>query len=292
MKALILFFNLIFISLVAQSQSDLIFHSTVEEETINNFITNGEEETTHLQLIADANLTFDQLTAHDELVQKWVEYFREKKVKMRSDRQFISHLFYKVHRKLLKNYVPFTTFNQTLSNGDYDCLSGTTLYATLLSQLNIPFEVIETNYHIYIKVQVEDNQIVLLESTDPLAGFIENSDEIADRLEEYKAGNSQTASASGEYTYQVSTNKAIDLVDLVGLQYYNTAVNAFNSGQLSEAIVLFQKAGIFYNSPRFKEFGYVLAHALIADENMSTSNKRLYLKRIPLVDAEAVVSAF
>jgi len=277
----------------SQDTSDkLYYHSTLEEVTIKSFIEKGVVQNPELQLIADKRFNEDYQEQHEVLLTEWIEGLKEKKEKYNNDQRLIAHMFYKVHRKLLKNYSPFSSLHHTLENGNYDCLSGTTLYAILLSALDYDFEVIETNYHIYLNVHLDEEQTILLESTDPLNGYIDSQTEIKERLSEYQKGNSRQETSEGVYTFKTRMNHSIDLIGLAGLQYYNIAVNAFNSGSVKEAIYAYEKAGIFYNSPRYEEFGLILAQALLSDRSIKENIKRDFLVRIPVMNEESVVSAY
>jgi len=281
-----LFFILFFTSVLttfAQEKLELHFHSELEEKFITQYESDERENLFSLYLIADESLSEDNLFTNKALVADWVIHFEKKKRKYRNDKSFLSHVFYKIHRKILKNYKQYSTFNETLLNSDYDCLSATTLYASLLSGLDFDFKIIETNYHIYLNVAVDNGDFVLLESTDPINGFIESEKEINERLTAYVKANSATTSSEGEYAFKESIHSSIEPDELVGLQYYNASIKAFNDGDLYTATTLLEKGVIFYHSSRFEELGMVIAQTLLADDTMNNDIKKSLLAKIPFI---------
>lgn len=289
----IFFYLILFIPtvVVAQQNTDeLIFHSQLEEELLSAYVVE-KSSTFDLQLISDATIDEQTIAQHSDLVKKWVDEFKSKQAKSKHEKQFLEQLFYKVHRKVLKNYTPFTSLNTTLTNGNYDCLSGTTLYAILFNGLGVDFDIIETNYHIYLRVFLSDEKVILIESTDPINGFIDNPVEIKERLAKYVGDNSRSQEMKDEYIYKANLHNNLGLESLPGLHYYNEAVEAFNATNIEDAVALLQKAELFYNSERINEFGYVLAQTLLNDGDMPMESKRAYLSRISVVkDSGELVS--
>ena len=126
-------------------------------------------------------------------------------------------------------------------------------------------------------------KVLLLESTDPINGFIDNQEEIERRLAEYVSDNIREKTLDGEYVFDANLNGQLDFANLPGLHYYNEAVESFNNSNLQDAIVLLQKAELFYHSERVKEFGSVLANALLSSDNIKRDEKRAFLSRISVV---------
>lgn len=276
------------IAVFSQSASDrLVYHSDVEKAYITNYLAQKQINAFELQLIADSTLTASKVNEHKAFFSDVAAYFRNKQLKAKDQERFLSTLFYKVHRKYLKNYQPFTSFHTTLSTGDYDCLSGTTFYALLLNRLDINFSIIEMNYHIYIKIKTDSGDEILIESTDPLNGFITNQKEIDTRLAVFNK-EAEQPSQENEYKYNVRLHEEIDMRALSGLHYYNEAVENFNNQQFDRSVFLLEKARLFYFSPRLNEFSHLLAQALLSDEKIEIEKKRGYLSRIALNRNEVV----
>ena len=67
----------------------------------------------------------------------------------KSDVDFLKVVFGKVHNKFLKHYEDYVSFNDLISRGGYNCLTGTAVYALVLDHFGFDYKVIETNYHIF-----------------------------------------------------------------------------------------------------------------------------------------------
>ena len=268
---------LITISANLFGQNALNFHSDYEKKVLTDFINNTDiPSTLELQLIVDRNINeFEAKNALNNY-NSLLTTLKSKKETTKSEATFLSWMFYKVHRKALKNYNQYVTLAETLNNGNYDCLTATSLYAQLLTDLGFKPEVIETTYHIYLKV-FSNGQPILFESTDPINGFIVGEREIAERTREYAQ---EENNLSNYYSFNNKFNESLELIKLTGLQYFNIAVFAYNSKHLIETVDLLEKASIFYQSDRITEFGIVLANAISNDSEISSEEKNQSLHRV------------
>lgn len=270
---------------VVQSQhipaTSLNFHSVLEEDAIKEFLDKKQVDMFALQLISTSDLSESELTDYNARLDEFVEKLSEKKQKYQDDEKFLSYIFYKVNQKFLKRYRAFTSPGTLFKTGEYDCLSGTTLYALILNKLDIEHDIVETNHHIYLRIQ-SAGKVFLMESTDPMYGFIADQKEVAERL------NSLDSNTPGEnivtdkevYVFENRVNESIDMYDLVGLHYYNAAVNSYNQEDISASINNLEKAVIFYFSPRISEFGMLVAKTLLQVDQIEDEAKRDYLNRI------------
>ena len=108
-----------------------------------------------------------------------------KQTQYRSEMGFLKHLFYTVHRKMLGDYVQYSSFQQIFEkHGYYDCVTASILYAIILDELNIQYEVRETDYHVYL-LAIADDQEVFFETTDPMYGFVADPEEVMYRKNFY-----------------------------------------------------------------------------------------------------------
>jgi hypothetical protein len=214
-----------------------------------------------------------------EKVLKFIHTLFEKKDHFSSDTDFLQHVFQQTHQRVLKHYQVNTSFDAMLKNGSYNCLTATAFYAILLDQFGYDFNIVETNYHIFILANV-DGQQVLLESTDPLNGFIRNADDIANRINEYKSGG-VTASSSKKiyYQYQEAVFNTISKGQLRGLIHYNLSVDAYNEKDLQKSTEHFVSAYTLYPSSRLEEFSQILQLTIVKSK-LDKQQQRLLLSRI------------
>lgn len=191
-----------------------------------------------------------EVTQFNEKFQITITEFANKKSNWNNDKKLLNHVFYKIHRNYLKEYKPLQSFNSLLKSGEYGCLTGTALYAIILEGLGYDYEIIETNNHVYLIIEKE-NQRFLFESTDPINGFYDDEKEIATIL---LSNQSQIGKNESSFNFNLDIKNQIGLEELIGLQYYNIAVNSYNQGALMEAFAAINSAAIYYPNERLKVF--------------------------------------
>ena len=217
-------------------------------------------------------------SVNTEKVLRFVDALSGKRDNFLNDTEFLRHVFHQTHRRFLKHFQTNANFNQLLQSGTYNCLTATALYAILLDHLTFDFKVIETNYHIFILADVNGAQ-VLLETTDPLKGFVENPGEITTRISKYKSGE-VTASSSKRvyYQYQQEVFNTISKNQLRGLLHYNLSVDAYNEKNLSASVDHFVSAFILYPSSRLEEFSQIVQLTIVKSDLDQQAQKTLLTK--------------
>jgi hypothetical protein len=193
--------------------------------------------------------------------------------------QFLRHVFAKTHQRYLKTYSNYAAFDELSKTGNYNCLTGTALYALLLTHLGYDFKIIETNYHIFLVVNTAEGK-VLFEATDPVKGFIANGAAIEKRINRYKQDQFvQKESGKNYYLYSFKLFNEVSLDEMLGLLYYNEAIEAFNNHELPKAVMNLDKAIVLYNSPRITEFSKIILLSLM-ESKLETSIKENCVRKI------------
>jgi hypothetical protein len=221
-------------------------------------------------------------TAIDEMpvaIGHFINHLERKKYRYKSEIDFWRYTYYKVHRKFLKHYQSHSTLTDLLENGYYDCLSGTALYAFIFEQLGADYQIIETPYHVFLELHT-GGEIILIESTSPLDGFVTDQMEI-NKLKEAYLNNFDTGEWTNKsyYKYQQSFNNRISLKQLAGLQLFNRAVEAYNNRDLQTALKLQEDALRLYASSRVKEMMAVMLNTLEHDSSLDPFLKQYYLSK-------------
>lgn len=186
----------------------------------------------------------------------------EGKRRTQSEKAFINNLFIKTHQRFLKEYREYTSFSGLLDNGTYNCLTATALYALLLNRFDIDFRIVETNYHIFLLVQTGAGD-VLLETTDPVNGFVDAKEAIDKRIAAYRDTNVQQRKDRQYHSFSFDAFHEVSLDQMLGLLYYNQAVKAFNHQQLVTTVSLLDKAYALYPSPRMDEFSRIVLLSVV-----------------------------
>ena len=172
----------------------------------------------------------------------------KKQKQYKNERDFVEHLYYFTHRKILKKYDQYASLSATLATGAYDCLTATAVYSILLTELSIPHAVVETNYHIYILVYPDSDGEILLETTDPAYGFITEASKIQHLKSVYKLANDEQEIGQAELSLNIE--RRLQDKELIGLLYYNQSVNELNQGNWHLAEDLAKRAIVYYPNIR------------------------------------------
>ena len=191
-----------------------------------------------------------EINQHLTELNAFVINMRRKQEKYRSERRFLSYFFYKVHRQFLKRYQSHTTMYELLEEGNYDCVTGSALYALLLDALDIPYRVHEFPYHVYLTATTSNQDTIMIESTDPQYGLVTDADEQAERYRHY----SRVTDTEAYYQYDFTIQERIGLTELAGLSYFNEAVEHYNNQEFQQATQLLRQANRWYRSPRTEAF--------------------------------------
>jgi hypothetical protein len=225
----------------------------------------------------------------------FVDKLTAKKDGFKNDKAFLNYLFTKTHQRFLRNYKEYTSFNELLDKGYYNCLTGTALYAILLNHFELPYRIIETNYHIFLMVETSAGE-VLLETTDPATGFTDSKSEIEKRIHVYRRNEIQNANTNKRYyRYSFDLYNDVNLDEMLGLLYYNQAIKAYNNHQWVNSIAYLEKASSRYQSPRLEEFSRIILLSL-AESKLDPSLKENYIRKLQTVrkyklDVQANASA-
>ena len=167
-------------------------------------------------------------------------------------------IFQKTHQRLLKDYTQHSSFADLLKEGAYDCVSGSAALGLLLDRYGFQYEVVETDYHVFIQVYL-DGKTVILESTLPVGGMITSPTAVSNYLAAYinegipVARNINEGLAGTRVDASDNTIfRKVNLSELAGLQHYNEAIVSFNGQDYKQALVQLTKALSLYPSERIE----------------------------------------
>lgn len=226
----------------------------------------------------------------DKTFTDFVQRLKSKRASFRDDKAFVHHIFQKTHQKFLRNFTQYATFRELFYGGNYNCLTGTAIYALMLDHFQVEYRIIETNYHIFVLVDTEKGK-VLLEATDPVKGFIDDSQEIEKRIQDYKRNDIQEAGIDKKYyRYTFELYSEVKLEQLLGLLHYNIAIAKYNDQEFQAAIAHLDQALELYDSPRIEEFSRIITLSVV-ESSLSTSVKEFYIKKLQSIRKKHVMMA-
>ncbi|MFL0682460.1 MAG: hypothetical protein ACK4SF_03335 [Algoriphagus aquaeductus] len=248
-------------------QDYLFFGSEIEKEIWNS------EQKNPYQLFKAVNALPD---LPDEKWDILVKELDQKAGKEKDQLSLLRTIFQKTHQRLLRKYEQHSSFNAMLSEGKFDCVSGSAALGLLLDRYGYDFDVVETDYHVFIQVRL-DEKTIILESTLPVGGMITLPSEVDKYLSAYLPQKDAKATSFNQRLAGQAIDiregtifRKVNLTELAGLQYYNDAIVHFNTQQYGQAVQQLSKAYLLYPSDRieglrelsidlaYKTFGYDL----------------------------------
>jgi len=162
------------------------------------------------------------------------------------NRRNLQHLSNHLYKHYLLEYAENAAFQQIFEDGQYDCLTGTLLFAYVLNGAGFEVEIWETNVHVYLKVVLQGEEEVLIESTDRINGVIVSPAMVSDKLAAYRFDSR----AANKGYYKENIYRKIEVSELLGLLYYNRAVKAYHLHAFQQSAALLAKSFKFYESER------------------------------------------
>ena len=240
----------------------------------------GQEESKCTTTLLNSFLSVDQTTDYSAAsFDVFLKKLEKKQDVLKPGSDFIQYLFAKTHQTFLKKYEAYASMSDVFKTGSYNCLTGTIIYALLLDHFQIPHQVIETNYHIFILAETKGGAI-LLEATDPLNGLVTKAQEIESRMRTYKSNRTIPSSSKMHY-YQFNTEmfNPVSMKELRGLLFYNKAINAYNQQNLEQSIQYLKEAHTQYASSKIDEFLQILLLTL-QESNLENQLRTEYIKTV------------
>ena len=209
-------------------------------------------------------------------IDKLILQLEKKERSEQNDLRFLRTIFYKTHRKILRSYSPMASMDETIENGTYGCLTGTVVYALLLSHFNFNYEIVELPNHVFLKVKLAD-QNVYFESTLANDGFITNENHFKFKRTSSSNHNTnwlQVISEKTQMVEQAKPFKIIDLKELRGLQHFNEAVKLYKvkayQESISHAIIAFYQ----YPTEKNEMLTRFVLNRILTDHKLDDLEKR------------------
>lgn len=262
------------------SIDQLTFHSALEEQFFRGEIDDPvaglvminplyTEESLN-ELRAELRLLFDEIV---------------RKSNKRSVKKTAKYVFQTVHDDYFSSYHDLVMFDEIFSKGVYNCVSATALYGLVFGHLNIPFEVLSTENHVFMILTPPDGMI-LIESTDPVDGYNKDFEaQQAKLLKEYK--KHKLVDKEGRLTTSLGEeNWTIEFNDLIGLQYYNKSIELYNEGDVMSALRYANKSYFLSSDPSYTiDYLNLLNRVAISNNELSLLERADCILQVALIDS-------
>lgn len=199
----------------------------------------------------------------------------QEKTKDKQEKKKIKIIHEYVHELFFGTYKLNNSFTEVFQWGNFNCVSGSAIFALILSKMDIPYQIIEAPSHVFL-IAYPKTEKILLESTMPEQGSYKFNKSIIEKYvadlyasklisrEEFE--NNSSSVLFDKYYFSPG---AIKLKDLAGIQYNNYALYALDDKKENDALVNIKKA--YYLNP-CERSRYLLKNLLF-----NTLNKNEYL---------------
>ncbi|HEX8516757.1 MAG TPA: hypothetical protein VF868_11195 [Bacteroidia bacterium] len=273
--------------------SELQYTSDFEKKHFQDFLASGKPDLLALAISLNENSTeFEYQKVRKGIDQIYLE--SDKKIKGESDvSKKVKYLFEKIHKNMFRKYDLQAHFEKIFTDGTYNCVTGSMLYGFVFEHYGIPFKIMEKPKHVYLIADPADKKI-LVESTDPGSGYFLPNEKYKKQYVDYLVKNKLVSKSElDEQGYDQLFEKSfyadekINFQQLVGLQYYNSAVEYFNAKDFKNTLSQIQKAYVLYPCERIKFILESCYPILLQDKDFSDlRDVDLYVKYFNLSKEE------
>ena len=210
---------------------------------------------THLErlMALGTDASEEQTLAVKKELDAFMSEIRSSNVMRLSEAKLIKELHEKVHNRFLKRYKYVSPFNEIFKTGQYNCVSATALFALVLEELDIPYNIQEQPTHVYIMAYPDTKVISVEMTTLREVNYLPARKDVSKAvrtLVEFGLSTPEKIRQQGEfqvYNAFFNTNSVVDLKQLAGIQYFNEALVAVNENNLIEAFNQISKAEKWYD---------------------------------------------
>lgn len=233
--------------------NELQFFSPFEKKSIENFL-NGSEPDYYSLFMASGNLlTEAAIIQNRDRLTNYIKGLQHEKFNSKKNDKKARFIYEDVHQKFLQKYELINKFEDIFFNGSYNCVSASALYGILFEKAGIPYIIKEKPTHVYLVAYPETDQI-MIETTSPVGGVFAISAAFKQNyikvLKDQKIiGNKEAVSHGTDALfdkYYFSDQEDISLLNLVGIQYMNDAIQKMEEKNYEGAIAQLEKAYLFY----------------------------------------------
>lgn len=184
-------------------------------------------------------------------------------------------------KKYLENYYLYAFFPELLTEGHFNCVTGTALFAIIFDELEIPYSIVEVPQHVYL-VAYPDSYKIGVESTSEKNGvyvwtehtkieavsFLISIDKVTQEEVRLKGIDLIIE----EYFY---TNEELDFDGIVALHLINRSLYLSDKKKYKDALACLKRARQLYQSPTLD-----MIEGSVLSELMSTTE----IENIDMVD--------
>lgn len=241
---------------------DLKFQNEFEKEAISSFQTDSNYLA--VLLASSGRGTDSRLKSSSQRLKDIYLGLEPEKLKRKSAKKQIKKIFKSVHDEMLQRYKLENQFIEVFETGRYNCVSATAIYALLLEDFDIQYSITQEPEHVYLTAHIDGNTIIM-EGTDPQTGYVAITDKFVEAqvnslIDRKLITEDELISPDAETILdELFPSNSISLAQLLGVQYHNNMVYAYESQKFDEAFDNALKACYFFDHETFQNSLYLSA---------------------------------
>ena len=293
MKRVVFFlFNFVFVFTAAFSSDnetdlsitvdDIDFNNQEEKNTIEDILSDRYDSKLLLKLIWASEGDFSDQNYGEFIggLDQTVSKIRSDKFDRKKPEKRMKLVYNTVHEKYFKKYDYNPGFEGLPEYGIYNCVTASFVYAMILEELGVSYEIRQTPNHVYL-ISYPNSASVILESTDPSSGYIQYN-------QDYKRGfvkNLMEAKIISDEEFNMNStddlfeehffsDEVISLKELTGVYFANRGIALLEQEEYQLAFEKFKLAYLLYPSEQMK-FNLMISCVLTLDGADFTEEKDL-----------------
>lgn len=248
-----------FLSICLFSQT-LEFRSQLERKAFEN-VGLGKPDYIEILVAASEHSTEADYNLVQARLNELIESLNPARFEGYSDSKKIKKIFNIVQDDLLVKYHLENQFLEVFKSGRFNCVSSTAVYAILLEEFNIPYQIIEVPEHVYLIAQ-PNGQSIVMEGTDAQDGYLKLTESVVGKqlgtLVSMKVISEEELNSPdlGNVIDELYPSESIGLSKLVAIQYYNQSIYDYEEGKYLTAYNNALKANYLFESPLYRAMAY------------------------------------
>ncbi len=238
----------------------------------SNPLSDAERDSLFIKLfLSYKGLNVEEALLFKKRVDGLLENILRHKNFQKGEDQRIKFAYDEIHKNLLNQYELEAYFPDLVRKGTYNCVTGTALVAYAMERFRIPYEIKLIPGHVYL-VAYPLTHPIRVEVTTPAEGTLEYNDSFKKTFVDYLTANKlvaksdiETKSTGQIFKENIDKNETISFSQILGAQYFNQALYAFDKEQMTEAFENVEKAIEYFPSPKTKVMFTGIAAKLIME---------------------------
>lgn len=289
----ILFYCLILVAGHTLAQDSLVrfsevrFLSSYESSTLSAFLKSPEKSNFFLLFLAASVSSEDKGKEASNRFYQVLATFETEKFNARKNDRKIKDVYDAIHNTFLAKYSEQNTFGDIFSNGEYNCVSGSALFAIAFNKLSIPYQIKEKPTHVYL-IAFPEKERIIVEATAPVNGYQTIAPAFKQQfvkiLKDQKLiSNAEFSSRSVDEnfdSYFFKDQENISLAELAGIQYANKGLESLTSQDYEIATNNFAKAHWLYPSKKHEYLLYLSISSAFSRSSATDDNHAILLAQL------------